>query len=85
MKFGDIIDDAICTSCGKRGKVTIVTDVDLVCDDCLDEDYRQCDCCNYYYLWMWTKFYNLKDGRAICEYCYDEKPEDFGEVESIEE
>ena len=70
----------ICTECGKETEVTIVDDVTMLCEKCLDDlDYIYCDNCEEYWLWDVIKSYELKDGRSICEHCYEALLED-GEI-----
>lgn len=71
-----------CTLCGKKNcALTMIDEVDQVCEDCLDEEYIQCEECDEYWKWDIIKFYNLKDGRTICEHCAEDvDPE---EVESV--
>lgn len=68
-----------CTMCGKEGRLTILDDVDWLCDECLDSEYTQCDACGEYYPDI-IEFFVTKDDRLICEYCR----EDFDD-EEIEE
>ena len=72
-----------CTLCGEENcNLTIVDEVAHVCDDCLDNEYIQCDECKEYWLYDAIKFYHLKDGRTLCEHCAEDIDED--QVESIE-
>lgn len=71
-----------CTMCGRENcELTIVDEVEHVCEDCLDDEYIFCDECKEYWLWDAIKFYNLKDGRTFCEHCAEDVDQD--EVESI--
>ena len=71
-----------CTMCGKENcDLTIVDEVEHVCEDCLADEYIFCDECKEYWLWDAIKFYNLKDGRTLCEHCAEDVDQE--EVESI--
>lgn len=71
-----------CTMCGETDcNLTIVDEAAHVCEDCLDNEYIQCDECHEYWLWDAILFYNLKDGRTLCEHCAEDIDED--EIESI--
>ena len=66
-----------CTMCGEENcNLTIVDEVAHVCEDCLDNEYIQCDECKEYWLYDAIKFYNLKDGRTLCEHCAEGIDED---------
>ena len=60
-----------CTMCGKEAELTILDDVDRVCDECLDTECTQCGECGEYYS-DHVEFFCLKDGRLICEYCRED-------------
>jgi len=68
-----------CTNCGAENvKLTIVDDVEQLCDECLDSLYQLCDICNEYYDPGVVEFSVLKDGRFVCEYCAEDfDPDDF--------
>ena len=73
------ITTGTCTSCGKEAKLTILDDVDQLCDECLDSEYTQCQECGEYYP-DHVEFFCLKDGRLICEHCredFDDEEIDF--------
>ena len=73
-----------CTMCGKAEQgLTIVDEVAHVCQDCLDNEYIYCDECKEYWLWDAIKFYNLKDGRTLCEHCAEDVDE--ADVESVDD
>ena len=62
----------ICTNCGKETDIIIVDDVNWLCKDCLDElDYFKCDNCNEFWLADVVEYYDLKNGKTLCEHCYD--------------
>ena len=68
-----------CTMCGKEGQLTILDDVDWLCDECLDSEYTQCDECGEYYPDT-IEFFVTKDDRLICEHCredFDDEDIDF--------
>lgn len=66
-----------CTMCGKENcEVTIVDEVEHVCEECLDNEYIFCDECKEYWLWDAIKFYHLKDDRTLCEHCAEDIDED---------
>jgi hypothetical protein len=70
-----------CTECGKNNCIiTILDEVDQLCDECLDSSYTQCDVCGEYYPDD-LDWFCLKDGRLACEYCI----EDFAEEDIAEE
>jgi hypothetical protein len=72
-----------CTMCGKEDcELTIIDEVEHVCEECLDNEYIFCDECKEYWLYYAIKFYNLKDGRVLCEHCGEDIDED--EVDFIE-
>lgn len=71
----------ICTKCGKESELTIIDEVDRVCESCLDNEYIQCDECKEYWLWDAIAFYKLKDGRTLCEHCAEDVDEN--DVEEI--
>ena len=80
----------ICTECGEETEITVIDDVTMLCDDCLEElDYIECDNCNEFWLWDAVKFYNLNDGRVLCEHCAEELLEDEeiteDDIESIDD
>ena len=70
-------DHGTCTRCGAENEaLTIIDDVDRVCDDCLANDYFYCEeCCEYWDL-EFVEQYKLKDGRVICEHCFEDYDED---------
>ena len=62
-----------CTLCGADDvKVTIIDDVDHVCDTCLDNEFFYCEECNEYWRCDVIESYELKDGRTICEHCAED-------------
>ena len=74
-----IKSNGICTECGKEAELTFVTDEDLLCDECLESSFTQCDVCKEYYPDD-LEWFCLKDGRMICEYCredFDDEDIDF--------
>ncbi len=39
--------NGICTECGEHTEITVIDDVNMLCDDCIGElDYIECDKCN---------------------------------------
>lgn len=68
----------MCTECGEDEiEVTLIDEVTSLCDGCIEElDYIECDMCHEFWLWDAIKFYNLKDGRTLCEHCGDMLMED---------
>lgn len=73
-----------CTMCGKKDcELTIVDEVEHVCEECLGNEYIFCDECKEYWLWDAIRFYNLKDGRTLCEHCGEDISEEL--VESIDD
>ena len=72
-----------CTMCGGANRnLTIVDEESHVCEECLDDEYIQCDECKEYWLYDALVFYNLKDGRTLCEHCAEDIDED--EIDFIE-
>jgi predicted RNA-binding Zn-ribbon protein involved in translation (DUF1610 family) len=73
-----------CTMCGKKRELTVVDEVTEVCQDCLDNEFIQCDECRQYWLYDAIKFYHLKDGRTLCEDCAEDI-DDEDEIDFIED
>ena len=67
-----------CSNCGKDNIVVSLIDEETsLCEKCIDElDYIECDECEELWLWDAVKFYNLKDGRTLCENCAEELLDD---------
>ena len=66
-----------CTMCGaKNVKVTLIDEVDHVCDDCLDSEYFHCDICHEYWHCDIIESFELDNGRVACEHCYEDLEED---------
>ena len=62
-----------CTLCGESNrKLLIVDEVAHICEECLEEEYFQCDECKEYWAYDDVEFFHLKDGRTICENCRDD-------------
>ena len=73
-----------CTMCGKENcELLIVDEANHVCQDCLDNEYIFFDECKEYWLWDAILFYNLKDGRTLCEHCAEDIDEE--KIESIDD
>jgi hypothetical protein len=73
-----------CTECGEENcELTIVDEVTHVCEDCLDNEYIKCEECNQHWKWDSIKFFNLKDGRTLCEHCAEDIDKE--EIESIDD
>lgn len=71
-----------CTMCDKENcELTIVDEDNHVCEDCLDNEFIFCDECKEYWLYDALVFYELKDGRTICENCIEDFDED--EIEDV--
>ena len=71
-----------CTMCGEENRdLLIVDENNHVCEDCLGNEFIFCDECKEYWLWDAIEFYNMKDGRTLCEHCAEDVDQD--EVESI--
>ena len=67
----------VCSQCGKSDTLlTVIDDVDHVCDDCLEDHFTLCDECGEYYGTWSIKFYYMKDGRTLCEYCGEDADEE---------
>lgn len=72
-----------CTMCGKKNtSLTVVDEEAHVCEDCLDNEYIQCEECGEYWLYDAIKFYHLKDEHILCEHCAEDVEE--SEVDFIE-
>ena len=66
-----------CTMCGEENRnLTIVDEVAHVCSECLDNEYFYCDECHEYWLCDVVEYYELDDGRTVCEYCYEDIEEE---------
>lgn len=74
----------LCDNCGKRIRQSDATEVqngDMVCLECLKENYVKCDDCD-----EWVDecdAYTTADGRTICQNCYEDSYftcEDCGEI-----
>lgn len=66
-----------CTCCGAEDvEITLVYEDEEVCDECLDREYFYCDACEEYWSYDAIDFFNLKDGRTICEHCAEDFDED---------
>ena len=66
-----------CTLCGKENcNLTILDDIDRVCDQCLESDFQLCDVCGEYYDPGNVEFFCHIDGRLICEYCKEDFDDD---------
>lgn len=67
----------ICTECGEKTEVTVVDEETRLCDSCLDElDYFECDNCHEYWLADVVESYYLKNGKTLCEHCFETLLED---------
>lgn len=73
-----------CTMCGTENqRLTVVDEVNHVCEECLDNEYIFCDECKEYWLYDAISFYHLKDDRTLCEHCAEDIDED--EIDFIED
>lgn len=71
-----------CTICGKDNTtVTIVDEKTHVCKQCLEREYFYCDECFEYWAYDFVDYHNLKDGRTVCEHCF----EDYEESDEIDD
>ena len=62
-----------CTICGKKTHgLTMVDEETWVCEDCLEENYFQCDECLEYWSYDYVEFFHLKNGKTICENCRED-------------
>lgn len=70
-----------CTECGEENvRLTVVDEVNHLCQDCLDTDYFQCDDCMEYWHYDFVELFHLKDGRVVCMHCredYEDEEIDF--------
>ena len=63
----------VCTRCGKENcQLTIIDDIDRVCDECLDSAFEQCDICGEYWELGYIEVELTDDGRFVCEYCLED-------------
>lgn len=71
-----------CTMCGKTGvELTVIDDVDRVCEDCLENEYFYCSDCHEYWQYLDKDYRTLKNGNLVCEDCAEEHNEDeFDEI-----
>lgn len=66
-----------CTLCGEKNrKLLIVDEENHVCKECLEEEYFQCDECGEYWAYDYVEYFDLKDGRTICEHCREDFDDD---------
>lgn len=66
-----------CTRCKKANcQLTIIDEVDHVCDECLDTFYTQCDDCGEYWEDSYVEFFVTADDRLICEHCRENYDDD---------
>lgn len=66
-----------CSMCGKEDcELTVIDDVDHVCEDCLEEKFIFCDECQEYWQCDAIEFFYLDDGRVLCEHCAEDIDED---------
>lgn len=66
-----------CTLCGEGNrKLLIVDEAAHICEECLEEEYFQCDECKEYWAYDDVEFFHLKDGRTICEHCREDFDDD---------
>ena len=73
--MGQII--STCTRCEKENcKLTMIDEVDQVCDECLDAFFTQCDDCGEYWDDSYVEFFCTTDERLICEYCRENYEDD---------
>lgn len=69
-----------CTDCGKENcRLTVLDDVVMVCDECLNTDYTQCDICGEYWNDTYVEFTFTEDERIICAYCMEDLDDDGNE------
>jgi len=63
----------VCDDCGKiyyQDNLTWIADKQIaVCEDCLDNNYRQCECCERYF--SKDDVEETFDGNYVCNNCYD--------------
>ena len=66
-----------CTQCGAEDcNLTIINDVDWVCEECLELWYTQCDNCGEYWESSSVEWFVLKDDKMVCEYCAEDYDDD---------
>ena len=66
-----------CSECGAENvKVTVIDDETILCDNCMGDDYTECDNCHEYWYADSVNLYYLKDGRTLCEYCAEDMLEE---------
>ena len=79
----------ICPWCGEEAELYDIGE-EHICLDCIREaGYVACDVCQGYFASDLTAFYNLKDGRKLCEDCaisaLNSGDLDEDDIESIDE
>lgn len=62
-----------CTRCEKDNcQLTIIDDIERVCDECLDTFFTRCDDCGEYWDDSYVEFFVTTDDRLICEHCRED-------------
>jgi hypothetical protein len=62
-----------CTMCGAENqKLTIVDEEAHICPECLDNEYFYCEECHEYWLCDAVEYFELEDGRTVCENCAED-------------
>lgn len=51
----------------------LTEDNDYVCNNCFEDKYFQCDCCNQYFYKDDTVIHNTPDGDTVCESCFNDE------------
>ena len=79
----------ICPWCGTEAELYSIGE-ESICESCIEESgFVACDVCGGYFPSDLTVFYNLTDGRKLCEdcalYALNSGELDEDDVESIEE
>lgn len=73
-----------CSECGANDQDLFpINDMDHLCPACLDDLYFFCDICKEYYHYEHWEYFDMKDGRIVCENCRDEVDDD--QILDIEE
>lgn len=51
----------------------LTEDNDYVCNDCIEDKYFQCDCCDQQFCKDDTSMHNTPDGDTLCDSCFNDK------------
>lgn len=80
-----------CEFCGNEfdGDATDLGAMTYICQDCLEEQYTQCDRCGNWNDSSFVTYYYLVSDECVCENCFnpetDEEDEDYDDFEEDDE